>query len=207
MAHGFYKQVQRTNKRTHVTTTKLVPVSLREMKEKIKEANKWTDEQYRKNYDIFKNKLRTYEATIAQHGRVEKQSVIDVLYKEAKAKLRYGSDYVPSQKMQYIRGFSAYSITKGRQIAKTERFQRRETERYERKVTERFSGLIEANATARKIAETISDPYKREQALADYANTLHPSKDEQEGVLFPTGEASGSPNKEVDDSFNIDRYL
>ena len=39
-----------------------------EVKKTIMRANKWTAEQYRKNVDVFKNKLRAHEAYVRDQG-------------------------------------------------------------------------------------------------------------------------------------------
>lgn len=125
-----YKIKQVDNKRVQVEMTS------REVKAFIMKVNKWTPEEYRKNYDIFKNKLRAYEAVQEAGGyNVKKQSVVDVLYYEAKAKQANGKNYKPSKAMQKIRSMSAYSITKGRKLAKEERYQQKQ---YKQLITKDF---------------------------------------------------------------------
>lgn len=193
-----------------------VKVKPREAKAYIMKVNGWTAEEYRKHYDIFKNKLRAYESFKRSRGiSVEPQSVVEILYKQASAKKREGTDYKPSQKMQQIEQFSAVSITKGRQLAQSnERYQRKVEERYEAYIKTRFgdvesgTGLIAKNKQAQKIAEEITDPVKREQALADFADKLHEqmkeSKKTAEGEAISSGETFGS-NDEID--FDIEQYL
>ena len=136
---------------------KKITMSSREVKQFIMEQNGWTAETYRKQYDIFKNKLNAYESYQRSRGvAVEHQSTTALLFKEAKSKKIYGKDYKPSMKMQQIKSFSAYSITKGRQLAQGEsasarRYQAKETAKYEAYVQRRFGGLIESNPTAQKI--------------------------------------------------------
>lgn len=101
----------------------LKPMTQREVKAYIMKVNNWTAEQYRKQYDIFKNKLRAYEAVQEAGGyKVKKQSVSDVLYYTAMAKQREGADYKPSREMEKILSMSAYSITKGRKYATQEKY-------------------------------------------------------------------------------------
>ena len=180
-----------------------------QIKEYIKKANNWTDEQYRKQYDIFKNKLRAYESFRESHGASvsERQNVIDVLYKEAKAKMAHGAEYTPSMKMQQIRSFSAYSITKGREMAKNERYQKRQSAKYEEYVNSQFEGFIRDNKQAQRIIDEIKDPVKRERALRDLADKVKAVQDEQGKVEANeaqpySGEAMGYA--EVD--FDIDAY-
>lgn len=188
----------------------------REVKAYIMKVNGWTADEYRKKYDIFKNKLKAYESFRRSRGiSVEPQSVVEILYKQAKAKKREGADYKPSQKMQQIEQFSAVSITKGRQLAQSnERYQRKVEERYEAYIKTRFgdvesgTGLIANNKQAQKIAEEITDPVKREKALADFADKLHEqmkeSKKTADDEAIPSGETFGSKD-EID--FDIEQYL
>lgn len=176
-----------------------VEISSSEIKKTIMKANNWTADEYRKNYDIFKNKLRAYEAFRESRGAKpsERQNAVDVLYREAKAKMRYGSDYTPSQKMQQIRGFSAYSITKGRKMAQSAEYQKRQAEKYDAFVSSRFDGLIKHNKQAQALAEKYDDPVEREKVLSAYADALKLAIDEQgnveEGNGIPySGEAYGS---------------
>lgn len=105
----------------------LKPMTQREVKAYIMKVNNWTAEQYRKQYDIFKNKLRAYEAVQEAGGyKVKKQSVSDVLYYTAMAKQREGADYKPSREMEKILSMSAYSITKGRKYATQEKYLNRQ---------------------------------------------------------------------------------
>lgn len=168
-----------------------IPLKSGEAKRTIMRANNWTEEQYRKQYDLFKNKLRAYESFKRAHGvGVKTQSPQELLYKQARAKLREGAEYEPSEKMQQIESFSAVSITKGRKLAADLEsvYSKRRTAEYEAYVSSRFDGLVNANAKAAEIAANIDDPVKREQALADYADFL---KEQQKGAIA-SGEAVGS---------------
>lgn len=202
----------------------------REVKAYIMKQNNWTKEQYQKEYDIFKNKLRAYESyTQAQGAKTKKESVVEVLYKEAKAKQLYGPKYEPSQKMKQIRGFSAYSITKGRQLAKQTNYQERQSRKYGRYITKRFgrvdikdpsksTGLIGANKGAQEIVKAFKDDARKkgepinyakmEEALTDYANKLGAKVDDKDQVQtpdnLPAGEVYGS-DEQID--FDIDAYL
>ena len=193
-------------------------LTTREVKAYIMKQNNWTADQYQKQYDIFKNKLRAYESyNQAQGAKVSKESVSEVLYKEARAKQLYGPNYKPSQKMQQIKGFSAYSITKGRQLAKQEGYKKRQSQKYGEYIKGRFGGFIEQNAGAKAIedafirkAEQDGEPVnyaKMEEALTDYANKLgKPVSDNGETTPdnLPSGEVYGS-DEQID--FDVSDYL
>lgn len=193
----FYKYTTRINKgvQEHVK----VKMTSREVKSYIMRVNNWTTEQYNKQYDILRNKVRAYEAYERVSGKaVESQSVTSILFKEARSKQLYGADYTPSIKMQRIRSFTSVSSGKAGQKALTSQtYLSRRARTYEDATYRRFKGLIESNTTAQKIYESIKDPVKREKALSDYANRIHArinEKDEEEanGAIPVSSEVYGS---------------
>ena len=209
---------------------KQVTMTNREVKAYIMKANGWTSDQYRKQYDIFKNKLRAYESyKQAQGGQVKQQSVVSVMFKEAKAMRQYGANYTPSRKMEQIKGFSAYSITKGRKLATTDAYQEKQAEKYGQYISGRFGnydpkdpskndGFIGANKGAQAIvaafmkkAQESGKPInyaKMEDALSAYADKVHAKVDEQDkvedGQAIPSGETYGS---DIQDDFDVTEYL
>ena len=112
-----------------------VALKATEVKNFIMKVNNWNAEQYQKEYDIFKNKLRTLE-NFEGVPKSERESPAELLYKQAKAKKRYGSEYQPSLKFQRIISTSAYSSSpkRQRQLLKNqsyvEKFQKRYEETY-----------------------------------------------------------------------------
>ena len=198
---------------------KKVALTSSEVKQYIMRANNWTAEQYRKQYDIFKNKLRAYESYKQAQGASEKpQSVVSVLFKEAKAKRQYGAGYKPSQKMQQIRSFSAYSITKGRQLTTSQNYLARESVKYKSYVDARFGDFMKQNKGAEQIRQAFEDYSKEtgtpinyvemENALSDYADKVHAKVDEQDKIqdneAIQYGETYGS---DIEVDFDISSYL
>jgi len=194
---------------------KKVAMTSKEVKQYIMKQNNWTAETYRKQYDIFKNKLNAYESYQRSRGvSVEHQSTTALLFKEAKSKQFYGEDYKPSMKMQQIKSFSAYSITKGRQLAQGEsasakRYQAKETAKYDAYIQQRFGGFIESNPTAQKIDEMIKDPVKKEKALSELADKLNAKITDDEvkeaGEAIPVSTEHYGSSDEID--FDISDYL
>ena len=183
-----------------------VKVTPTEAKATIMRANGWTAEQYKKQYDIFKNKLRAYEAFEGKYAK--KQSAVELLYKQAKAKIREGADYQPSIKMQRIESFTSISSGKaGQKALEGAMYRARREATYSTATYRQFEGLIENNAKAKEIYDTIKDPVKREKALTDYANKLHAKIDEQDKAqqneAIPYGETYGS---DTDIAFDISAY-
>ena len=203
----FYRYTK--NKQGQTVKVKMTPSQI---KAEIMKINKWTPEQYKKNYDIFKNKLRSYEAFERASGvDVETQSARDLLYKEAKAKKRFGNNYQPSIKMQRIREFT--SISSGKALEKALQSKKYTTARemtYSAKSYKQFEGLIRSNPKAQEIWNNVKDPVKREQALVDLANKINAKIDEQTKAMKESGEAI--PSGEVFGSsdvieFDISAYM
>lgn len=200
MAKTFYKYVG----------GKRVVMTNREVKAYIMKQNGWNSTQYKKQYDIFKNKLRAYENYERASGKqVTSQSPVEVLFREAKAKARDGVNYTPSIKMQRIRSFTSVSSGKaGQKALQGHLYRQRRASTYEDATYKQFKGLINSNDKAKAIYDIIKDPVMREKALSDYANKLHAKINEQDEVLeseaIPFGETYGS-DEQID--FDIENYL
>lgn len=197
-------------------------VSAKEAKAHIMREFGWTSDQYTKQRDILKNRLRNFESFQRQQGKaVKPQNVVELLYKTATSKHRYGSQYKPSQQWERIQSFSAVSITKGRQAAARQgRVFAKINARQLAYIDSRFGGLIAANKGAAAIKDafvedaekkgTAINATKLEAALSDYANMIHEKIDKPKGTnadveAIPSGESQGSPDDIS--GFDIEDYL
>ena len=196
-------------------TKKSSTMTASQKKQIIMKANNWTAEQYRKKYDIFKNKLRAYEAYEGVPMN-KRQSPRDVLYKQAKTKMaleRQGIKYEGSIQMKRIMSFTSVSMSTSRAIAEdpyrhTKYLQRR-TASYEAGIESKFSALIKSNKQAEAIYWRIEDPVMRDKALADYANMLHAKMDAEgkidaNSAIAEYGEVVGSDTVV---EFDISAYI
>ena len=185
-----------------------VMLSAHDIKAYVMKERGWTSETYNKEYDKLRNRLRAYEGFQLQSGvEVEKQSPASLLYFESRARQREGAEYQPSLELQRIQSFP--SISSGKALTRAlERRSETFARKYRTTTDRAFEGLIEANPTAAKIAESVTDPVKREQALKDLAKKLHAKQDAagrvQASSAIPFGQAVGS-----DDAieFDIETYL
>lgn len=197
---ALYKTIKKNGEHVKV---KLKPS---EIKQTIMQAHGWTSDQYRKQYDIFKNKLRAYESFREAHGgQVTIQSPQEMLYKQAKAMLREGSEYTPSQEMQRIQSFSAVSITKGRKQAQQlgSVYTQRRMKQFAETTARQFKGLIDKIPMAQHIMEEIDDPVKQEEALKALAEHIHAKRAPTGEVI--EGETFGSDD--AGDDFLIEEWL
>lgn len=201
------------------------PITKKEMRQTIMTANNWTAEQYRKQYDIFKNKLRFYEEVQRSRGVKEyqaggekaQQSPQELLYKIARAKQRFGADYEPSQEVEQIQSVTAHSISKGRKIAA-----QASSKSYQAAVSKivniRFKGFIEYYDKAEEITKAITDPIAQEAALTAFAAYLHerqPRTGKDKGAPKPKkgaggfvqGETYGSGAEDSGADFDFSEWL
>lgn len=184
------------------------PLSSRQVKAFVMKERGWTSEQYNKEYDKLRNRLRAYEAYQRQSGvEVKTQSPASLLYFESKARRREGAEYQPSLERQRIQAFP--SVSSGKALTRTlERSEERLERIYSKTTDKAFARLIEVNPTAAEIAELIEDPVRREQALKDFAKALHAKQDAagrvQASSAIPFGQAVGS---DLAIDFDIEAYL
>lgn len=184
-------------------------ISPQEVKKTIMRANKWTAEQYRKNVDVFKNKLRAYEAyERAQGVNVTQQSPVTLLYKQARTKERAerrGETYKPSVRMTRINSFSAYSISKGRKVYATDTMAKRRMDaKVLADISAKMGNFITAHAEeVDKIRKIFGgNPAKYEKALSLYAEKVKAKRDDdmkttgEEPIAY--GERAGSPDVPFD---------
>lgn len=220
MGTGLYKQTTKfiNGKTQHVR----VELSSREVKAYIMKINRLSSTQYKKQYDIFKNKLRAFEAFEKASGKkVDKQSPVQILYKQAKAKetaRRTGQRYKPSIALKRIQKFQSVSSGKaGQKLLQRQSYITKQNEVYLKATEKAFNNFIfgneEKGTTGNKQAQEIyeklkDDPVKLEQALSDYADALNAkikeSGERVENEAIPFGETLGS-NDEID--FDINKYL
>lgn len=196
------KQIYQTRNGVRVALTS------REIKAYVMKERGWTSDQYTKEYDKLRNRLRAYEAYQRQSGvEVEAQSPASLLYFESRAKKREGAEYTPSLELKRIQAFP--SVSSGKALTRTLERQSETFARKYRATTDlAFAGLIAANPTAAEIAARVQDPVKREQALKALAEKLHAKQDAagrvQASSAIPFGQAVGSDDA-ID--FDIEEYL
>lgn len=154
-----------------------------------------TDAEYNKYYDISRNKLRAYERYMKSKGSpIQEQSVLEFLYKEARAMKREGANYTPSARMQTIKGFSSISSGKaGTKALQGQRYQNRASQLITNETYRKFKGLIDANDKARALYEALIDePVKQLQTMIDFATRMHAELGTDKGEAIFSGEVYGS---------------
>lgn len=187
-----------------------VTLTAREVKAYVMKERKWTSEQYQKEYDKLRNRLRAYEGFQMKSGiEVEKQSAAHILYFESKARKREGREYQRTIELERI--YSFQSVSSGKALEKllsSDKSLRKLQNVYLEGTMDKFGGFINKNPKAAEIFTKIEDPVKLEQALIDYANKVYAkskkkkSDDETAAILFEQAIGSDTP---ID--FDIEKYL
>lgn len=137
-----------------------VNLTSREMKSTIAKAYGISLADVDKKYYLFRNRLRAYESfKIASGYEVQRQSPLNVMYKQAKAMLKYGSDYEPSREFQAINQFSAVSITKGEQLAKAtgSRYYRKHQTELGNLALKNYDKFISAHNSAKDLVQAYKE--------------------------------------------------
>lgn len=189
-----------------------VKLTAHEIKQTTMKLKGWTAEEYRKQYDLLKNKTRAYEAFMEAKGKKEtKQSISELLFKQAKAQHRQGNNYQPSAKMKLITSFPAVSISRGKKLAKEvgSIYEERRLEVISIQTQMAFANFIAQVKKAQEINENIKDPIKKEKALAALADYIHKKQKTMksatsDGAPF-AGETFGSDP--LGEDFNYDQWL
>lgn len=184
-------------------------VSDKEIRETIMKAYGITDKkEFRKLYDITKNKIYTYNAA---KGKKAISSAQVFLYKEAKSRLTHGKDYKPSGQMKLLKSMQAYSKTKAKNVMGTKgsRQWKNVQEKFRKSIDANMKELIAAHSGTKEhpsIVDQINKKYeddqaKRLEALSAYAESLKDfRKDEEDKYVkddeapFTLGSVAGSPD-------------
>ena len=192
---------------------KVEKISSTKVKQTIMKVNKRTEEQYNKERYKLKNKIRAYETFKEVHGAKVKKPIspVELLYKQAQAKLKYGKDYEKSAQFKRIEQFASYgNVNVAKKKFQSERVNKKYSEIYNQTTLNSFEKLIKNDPMAKEISEKILDPVKLEEALKEYAERKK-AKVEEDGKVaeqeaIPIGtEVSGSGP--VINDFDISQYL
>lgn len=188
-------------------------ISPTEAKQKIMRVNNWTEEQYNKERYKLKNKIRAYETFKEAHGiKITKPiSPVELLYKQAGSKEKYGKDYEKSAQLKRIEQFASYGNVKtAKKKFQSEKVNKKYSDIFNQSTLNSFEGLIKKDKYAKMIYENVKDVVQLEEALKKYAEARKKKikedgkVEEQEAIPIGT-EVSGSGPEMKD--FDINDYL
>lgn len=164
------------------------------MKEEVKQATGWTEKQYKRYFENFKNKLNTYYK-VSKTPKSERQSasVFFYNYQTRKAQDRY---YQPSRIVKKILSFPSLTPSQYKEQVSTKSGREELKADYRRYVKYVYGGLIRESEKAKEINRRIKDPYKKEQALKEYAEELRRKQRELDTI-----------GSNIDFDFDVENYL
>lgn len=119
----------------------------RQIKSQIQELTGWSTSEYQKKYDIIRNRLRNYQKVTGTH---KEERVNEFIYKVERAKKKYGKDYIPSDYVSSVLGFTASSTGK---------------------VSESDTGV--SGVSAKRLKELSKVEFRRHEGLIAVSKTAH----------------------------------
>lgn len=166
---------------------KKVELTAQQVKNEVMRLRGWSEQEYTRQRKIAQKQIQSYNIYAERAGgEAYEKTPTQLLYSEARAREFWQEQYRASSKIAQIRLMAKTSSKKRGEKAFTK------AEKDVSPIIEsRFAGLIAKNEGARKIAESITDPLKREKALSDYADKMHLKIDAKSGEAVPT-ESFGS---------------
>lgn len=119
----------------------------REIKAAVMKAKGWTSAEYKKEYDILRNKTRNYEQiTGLTSGSIK---VNELLYTQAKAEQRYGAAYRPSRQMLAIQA----TPSTGTAVVRRKGVSKGAMDAQERILKSQFAGFTQKSTEGARILE------------------------------------------------------
>ena len=180
-----------------------VTITSREMKSTIAKAYGISLEAVDKKYYLFRNRLRAYESFKRESGaEVTPQSPLNLMYKQAKAMLRHGADYKPSNEFEAINTFSAVSISKGEQLAKAtgSRYYKKHQAEIGRLALAHFDKFIQAHANAQDLVKSYREGkitgVQLQASLSKMAEDVKAIQKQKRAGCFSSGQI-GSDTAEI----------
>lgn len=188
----------------------------RHMHETIKAGFGWNEQEYRKNYDLYKNRLRAFEEVTGLKAQGKQTSPLQSLFDQAAARLaaqRANKPYKEKQLYKDIWATQAYSLSKAARIfdptANTQQRQKWEAS-YNAQTNEDFKELIaHINASPnQKLKDLLKDinalpPFQRRKALEALAHKMDEAAKKRSADQDDEMPANSS---DIVPDFNIDDY-
>lgn len=149
----------------------------RQIKIQIQEITGWSTSEYQKKYDIIRNRLRNYQKVTGTH---KEERVNEFIYKMERAKKKYGKDYIPSDYVSSVLGFSATStgrVSINEAAAEVRGVSEGRIRKLSKNEFRRFEGLIAVSHTAQQIIADYESKkisiLEAEKLLKSYGDTLN----------------------------------
>lgn len=122
------------------------PLSAKDIKTRVLQWTGWTKEEYKKEYDILRNKTRNYELLTGSKTNIK---VNELLYQQKASEKKYGAHYQPSRLIRAIMATTS---------ASTGRVQKKGVStaseaKIAREILQEFKGFTQKSTEGARIAE------------------------------------------------------
>ena len=149
--------------------------------------------EYKRFYNLFRNRYVNYQKFVkGQTGQTPPQTTTEILYRQAQARIKYGSDYKPSDTIDLISQFSSTSTGRYNPASKESL---KLANRIAKRGIESFKRLIDESPLAREIYEKSPNDFVAVERLKKFADRLH--KKQAGGSGIPTANIIGSDDTSI----------
>lgn len=150
-------------------------------------------DEYKRFYNLFRNRYVNYQKFVKQQtGKTPSQSTIEILYRQAQARIKHGTNYNPSDTIRLITQFSSTST--GRYNPQSTESLKR-ANRIAKRGVEAFSQLIDTSPLAREVYQKSPNDFVAVDRLKTFADRLH--KKQAGGSGIPTANIIGSDDASI----------
>ena len=149
--------------------------------------------EYKRFYNLFRNRYVNYQKFYKdQTGYTPPQTATEILYRQAQARIKHGSDYKPSDTIRLISQFTSTSTGRYKSTSK-ESFNL--AMRFAKYGIESFKPLIDESPHAREIYEKSPNDFVAVHRLKIFADRLH--KKQAGGSGIPTANIISSDDTSI----------
>ena len=149
--------------------------------------------EYKRFYNLFRNRYVNYQKFYKdQTGETPPQTTTEILYRQAQARIKFGTDYKPSDTIDLISQFSSTSTGRYKATSKESLIL---ANRIAKRGIESFNPLIDESPLAHEIYEKSPNDFVAVHRLKIFANRLH--KKQAGGSGIPTANIIGSDDTSI----------
>lgn len=149
--------------------------------------------EYKRFYNLFRNRYVNYQKFYKdQTGETPPQTTTEILYRQAQARIKFGTDYKPSDTIDLISQFSSTSTGRYKATSKESLIL---ANRIAKRGIESFKPLIDESPLAHEIYEKSPNDFVAVHRLKIFAERLH--KKQAGGSGIPTANIVGSDDTSI----------
>lgn len=149
--------------------------------------------EYKRFYNLFRNRYVNYQKFVkSQTGQTPPQTPTEILYRQAQARIKHGTNYKPSDTIELISQFTSTSTGRYKSTSKESL---KLANRIAKHGIESFERLIDESPLAREIYEKAPNDFVALERLKKFADRLH--KKQAGGSGIPSANIIGSDDTSI----------